>query len=1072
MISFFINRPVFAWVIAIMIMLSGVVAIRSLPVAQYPTIAPPTVSVSASYPGASSKAIEDSVTQIIEQNMKGIDGLLYMSSSSDSSGSANVTMTFSNDTDPDTAQVQVQNKMQSVLNMLPESVQRQGVRVNKSRSGFLMVLAVLSEDGSMSRDDISDYLNANLTDPLSRVDGVGSVQVFGSQYAMRVWLDPHKLKQHKLTSTEITNAIKTENAQMAFGEVGATPSVPGQELNATIVARGRFENVDQFKNVIIKSNQDGSKVRLSDVARVELGAENYAFASRFNGATASGVAISMATGANAMTTAKGVNNKIAEMSSNLPHGLKVVTAYDTTPFVKVSIKGVVSTLIEAIVLVFAVMYLFLQNVRATLIPTITIPVVLLGTFGMLFALGFSINMLTMFALVLAIGLLVDDAIVVVENVERIMTEEGLSPLEATRKSMGQISGALVGIGLVLSAVFVPMAFMTGSTGIIYQQFTATIVSAMALSVFIAMILTPSLCVSLLKPVKKGEHAKVNRFFEWFNRSFDSGSDKYQRGVKGLIARPARTFAMFVVIAGVMGVMYSKLPSSFLPAEDQGMLMVMITTPEGSTQERTLESVAKMESHFLENEKETVSGVFAVQGFGMGGSAQNTAMGFIRLKDWSERKAPGQSAAEIAGRAMMSLSKVKDAQIFVMSPPAMPELGNSEGFNFFLKDNAGLGREALDAARDQLIQSASKSPLLTSVRINGLNSAPQLRIEFDTDKAASLGVSLGTVNSTLSTAWGGSYIDDFIDRGRVKKVYLQSDAKFRMSPEDFAAWDVKNDKGEMVSISSFASMKWERSSPRLTRYNGAPAVEINGQPAQGVSSGDAMAEMERLVAELPQGIGMEWSGISYQERQVGAQTTILYAASLLAVFLCLAALYESWAIPTAVILAAPLGILGTVLSSTMFGMSRDVYFQVAMLTTVGLTSKNAILIVEFAKDHIEKEGMKLIDATLLAVKLRLRPIVMTSLAFGLGVLPLAIASGAGSGAQNAIGIGVLGGMLVGTVLGLLLVPLFFVLIFSLSKKEALTQNTENPFAHGSSEELSSLIKQVIEKPNVLVEKHNK
>jgi The (Largely Gram-negative Bacterial) Hydrophobe/Amphiphile Efflux-1 (HAE1) Family len=1033
MIRFFIDRPIFAWVIAIIIMLAGGLAMSKLPVAQYPTIAPPTVSINTSYPGASAKVIEDSVTQIIEQNLKGLDGLLYMSSSSDGSGSASIMLTFTNNTNPDTAQVQVQNKLQSVLPMLPEAVQKQGVNVNKSRSGFLMVLGVVSENNSMNREDIADYLNANLVDPLSRVDGVGSVQVFGSQYAMRIWIDPNKLKSYSLTTAEIISAIKIENGQMAFGQIGAAPAVDNQELNAPIVARGRFENTEQFKNVIIKSNTNGSVVRLSDVARVEIGAENYSMASRFNGKPAAGLAISMATGANAMDTAKGVELKVKSMSNNLPNGLKIITAYDTTPFVKISIESVIHTLIEAVFLVFVVMFLFLQNFRATLIPTIAIPVVLLGTFGMLSVLGYSINMLTMFALVLAIGLLVDDAIVVVENVERIMSEEGLSPTEATKKSMTQISGALIGIGLVLSAVFIPMAFMPGSTGVIYRQFSATIVSTMVLSVIVAMILTPSLCAVFLKPINKNEHFSTNFFFTWFNTYFEKMSLSYQTKVRSILGCKKRFMLLFLVITILMSFLYIQLPSSFLPNEDQGMLMVSITAPVGATQSRTLESIEKMESYFLTNEKNSVDAVFSVQGFGMGSSGQNSGMAFIKLKDWSQRKSNDLSATAIAGRAMNGLSKIKDAQVFAMAPPAMPDLGNSSGFDFYLKDNASVGRDVLENAKVQFIANASKSKFLANVRINGMDSNPQLRIDIDNQKASALGVSLSDISNTLSAAWGGEYIDDFIDRGRVKKVYIQSDAPFRMKPEDFNLWSVKNTVGEMVSFSSFATYHWEYGSPRLSRYNGAPSIQINGQAAEGVSSSIAMKEVERLVSQLPEGVGMEWSGISYQEREVGSQTAILYSASLLVVFLCLAALYESWTIPVSILLVAPLGIMGTVLAAYFFGMERDVYFQVAMLTTIGLTSKNAILIVEFAKENFEKAGMSIVQAILYAIKVRLRPIIMTSLAFGLGVLPLAIATGAGSGAQNAIGIGVLGGMFFGTILGVFFIPLFFVVIQNLFKK---------------------------------------
>jgi len=1026
MARFFIDRPIFAWVIAILIMLAGALSITKLPISQYPTIAPPTVTINAVYPGASAKVVEDSVTQIIEQNMKGLDGLLYFSSTSEASGSASITLTFQNGTNPDTAQVQVQNKLQLAMPLLPQEVQRQGVNVSKASSGFLMVLGFVSEDGRMDKDDISDYVAANLVDPLSRVPGVGTLQVFGSKYAMRIWLDPSKLDTYSVAPADVIAAVRAQNAQIAVGQLGGAPAIAGQQLNATITAQDRLQTPEQFRDIVIRSNQDGSVLKLGDIARVELGAENYDFISRFNGKPATGAAISLATGANALSTAAGVKAALAQLQPSFPAGLTAVVPFDTTPFVEVSIKGVVKTLLEAIVLVFLVMYLFLQNFRATLIPTIAVPVVLLGTFGVLATLGFSINMLTMFAMVLAIGLLVDDAIVVVENVERLMSEEGLSPLEATRKSMSQITGALVGIGLVLSAVFVPMAFMAGSTGVIYRQFSATIVSAMGLSVLVAIVLTPALCATMLKPVAKGHQIADKGFFGWFNRTFDRGSKKYQGGVYGIITRGKRFMAIFAALVAVMVFLFLRLPSSFLPAEDQGILFSMIQAPVGATQQRTMETIEKVEQHFLQNEKDTVESVFSVQGFSFGGTGQNTGIAFVKLKDWSERTAPEASAAAIGGRAMGALMQIKDALAFAFAPPAMPELGTSAGFVFYLKDNANLGHAALTAARNQFLGAAAQNKLLTNVRPNGQNDTPQFRLDIDTRKASALGLSTDAINATLSTAWGGQYIDDFIDRGRVKRVYLQADAPFRMVPEDFSRWSVRNNQGQMVPFSAFATSRWDYGSPRLERYNGVAAMEINGEAAPGVSSGDAMAEVENLVAQLPKGVGIEWTGLSYQERQAGSQTPMLYSLSLLIVFLCLAAMYESWTIPTAVLLVAPLGILGTVLAGTLRGMERDVYFQVAMLTTVGLTSKNAILIVEFAKENLEK-GMELIEATMTAVRDRLRPILMTSLAFGLGVLPLAISSGAGSGAQRAIGTGVLGGMIVGTLLGLFFIPLFFVVV---------------------------------------------
>ncbi|HEY9098242.1 MAG TPA: efflux RND transporter permease subunit [Thiobacillus sp.] len=1025
MAHFFIDRPIFAWVIAIIIMLAGGLAIFTLPISQYPTIAPPTVSISATYPGASAKVVQDSVTQIIEQNMKGLDGLLYFSSTSEANGRASITLTFQSGTDPDTAQVQVQNKLQSAMPLLPQEVQRQGVRVSKASTGFLQVIGFVSTDGSMAQDDIADYVTANVLDPLSRVPGVGDIQNFGGQYAMRIWLDPNKLNTYRLAPSDIIAAVQAQNAQVAVGTLGAAPAIKGQQINATITAQDRLQTPEQFRDIVVRSNPDGSVLKLDDVARVEIGSENYEFLTRYNQQTASGLAISLATGANALDAVKGVNETLAALEPYYPPGLKAVVPFDSTPFVRVAITGVIITLLEAIALVFLVMYLFLQNFRATLIPTIAVPVVLLGTFGILAAMGFSINMLTMFAMVLAIGLLVDDAIVVVENVERLMSEEGLSPLEATRKSMDQITGALIGIGVVLSAVFVPMAFLGGSTGVIYRQFTVTIVSAMSLSVLVAIVLTPALCATMLKPLKQGEHHGEKGFFGWFNRTFDAGSSKYQRGVRGILGRSKRFMAIFTALVVVMGLLFVQLPSSFLPDEDQGVLFAQILAPVGSTQERTLESVKQVEDHFLA-EKDAVESIFSVQGFSFGGTGQNNAISFIKLKDWSERKDANLEARAVAGRGMGALSQIKDAMAFAFAPPAMPELGRSAGFTFYLSDNAGQGHEALIAARNQFLGAAAQSKMLTNVRPNGQEDSPQLRLDIDSEKAGALGLSMAVINSTLSSSWGGVYIDDFIDRGRVKRVMLQADAPFRMVPKDFKQWSVRNNAGEMVPFSAFGTTRWDFGSPRLERYNGVPAMQIQGEAAAGESSGAAMDEVETLVANLPEGFGIEWTGLSYQERQAGAQIPLLYALSLLIVFLCLAALYESWTIPTAVLLVAPLGILGTALAGTLFGMNRDIYFQVAMLTTVGLTSKNAILIVEFAKANFES-GMELVEATMTAVRDRLRPILMTSLAFGLGVLPLALSSGAGSGAQRAIGTGVLGGMIVGTVLGLFFIPLFFVVI---------------------------------------------
>ncbi len=1029
MARFFIDRPIFAWVLAIVVMLAGILAITNLPVSRYPTIAPPTVTITATYSGASAQVIEDSVTQIIEQNMNGLDGLLYMSATSESSGRATITLTFESGVDADIAQVQVQNKLQLATPLLPQAVQEQGVTVTKTGTGFLMVVGFVSEDGSMGRNDIADYVNSNIVDTLSRVPGVGSTRVFGAKYAMRIWIDPGKLEAYDLSSSDVVTAIQSQNQQVAVGQLGGLPAIDGQQLNATINGRGRLNTPEQFRDIVIRGNTDGSVLRLGDVARVEIGAENYDVVSRYNGKPATGVAVSLATGANALDTATAVRETIARLKPNFPSGLTAVVPFDTTPFVSVAIEGVIETLIEAVILVFLVMFLFLQNFRATLIPTIAVPVVLLGTFAILEVLGFSINMLTMFAMVLAIGLLVDDAIVVVENVERLMSEEGLSPLEAARKSMDQITGALIGIGVVLSAVFVPMAFLGGSTGVIYQQFSATIVSAMALSVLVALILTPALCATLLKPVAKG-HAEGKRgFFGWFNRRFDQGSGGYRKAVHGILTRRKRFGLVFVAMVVLMGWMFLRLPTAFLPQEDQGVLFAQVQTPVGATQERTMEVIKQIEKHFLENETGRVKALFAIAGFSFAGTGQNNGMAFVNLHDWDERTDPSASVDAIAGRAMGTFSQIKDAMVFAFAPPAVPELGNSAGFVFYLKDEAGLGHDALIAARNQLLGAAGQSSLLTRVRPNGQNDTPQLRIDIDDAKAAALGLTTSAINTTLATAWGGRYIDDFIDRGRVKRVYVQADAQFRMVPEDLKRWSVRNSSGEMVPFSAFGSSHWSYGSPRLERYNGSPAVQINGEAAAGVSSGAAMDEIERLAQSLPAGFSLEWTGTSYQERSAGAQTPLLYSLSLLIVFLCLAALYESWTIPTAVLLAVPLGILGAVVANTMRGMERDVYFQVAMLTTVGLSSKNAILIVEFAKANMD-QGMDAVAATMAAVRDRLRPIVMTSLAFGLGVTPLAIATGAGSGAQQAIGTGVLGGMLAGTTFGLFFVPLFFVSVQSL------------------------------------------
>lgn len=1038
MAKFFIDRPIFAWVIAIIIMLAGALSILKLPIEQYPNVAPVAIQINANYPGADAKTLQDSVTQVIEQNMNGIDGLMYMSSNSDSSGALQLTLSFQSGTDADIAQVQVQNKLQLAMPLLPQEVQQQGIQVEKSSSSFLMVAGFVSEDGSMTQNDISDFVSATIKDPISRTTGVGDTQLFGAQYAMRIWMDPHKLNNYQLTPVDVVNAISTQNAQVAAGQLGGTPPVKGQQLNASIIAQTRLTSTEEFGKILLKVNPDGSQVRLRDVAEIELGGENYEIIARFNGQPASGLGIKLATGANALDTAEAVKAELARLSPTFPAGLKVVYPYDTTPFVKISIFEVVKTLFEAIVLVFLVMYLFLQNFRATLIPTIAVPVVLLGTFAIISAFGYSINTLTMFGMVLAIGLLVDDAIVVVENVERVMAEEGLSPKEATRKSMGQIQSALVGIALVLSAVFIPMAFFGGSTGVIYRQFSITIVSAMVLSVIVALILTPALCATMLKPIKKGDHGKTTGFFGWFNRLFDKSTNHYVDSVGHIVRSTGRYLLLYLLIVIGMAVLFMRLPTSFLPEEDQGLLLAQAQLPAGATQERTQKVLDEVSHYFLTKEKANVQSVFTVNGFGFAGRGQNTGIAFVSLKPWDERGGADNKVPAIAGRAMQALGSIKDAMVIPFNLPAIIELGNATGFDFELIDQANLGHDKLMQARNQLLGMVAQHPdTLVGVRPNGLEDTPQYKLTVDQEKAQALGVSISDINTTLGAAWGGSYVNDFIDRGRVKKVYVMGKADSRMLPDDINKWYVRASNGEMVPFSAFSSAQWQYGSPRLERYNGLPSMEILGQPAPGRSSGDAMAMMEQLASQLPQGIGYDWTGMSYQERLSGNQAPALYAISLIVVFLCLAALYESWSIPFAVMLVVPLGVIGALIFTTLRGLSNDVYFVVGLLTTVGLSAKNAILIVEFAKDLMEKEGKGLIEATLEATRMRLRPILMTSLAFILGVLPLAISTGAGSGAQNAVGTGVMGGMVTATVLAIFFVPVFFVVVrrrFSKHKEE--------------------------------------
>ncbi|ECD1868308.1 efflux RND transporter permease subunit [Salmonella enterica subsp. enterica serovar Chester] len=1028
MANFFIRRPIFAWVLAIILMMAGALAIMQLPVAQYPTIAPPAVSISATYPGADAQTVQDTVTQVIEQNMNGIDNLMYMSSTSDSAGSVTITLTFQSGTDPDIAQVQVQNKLQLATPLLPQEVQQQGISVEKSSSSFLMVAGFVSDNPNTTQDDISDYVASNIKDSISRLNGVGDVQLFGAQYAMRIWLDANLLNKYQLTPVDVINQLKVQNDQIAAGQLGGTPALPGQQLNASIIAQTRLKDPEEFGKVTLRVNTDGSVVHLKDVARIELGGENYNVVARINGKPASGLGIKLATGANALDTATAIKAKLAELQPFFPQGMKVVYPYDTTPFVKISIHEVVKTLFEAIILVFLVMYLFLQNIRATLIPTIAVPVVLLGTFAVLAAFGYSINTLTMFGMVLAIGLLVDDAIVVVENVERVMMEDNLSPREATEKSMSQIQGALVGIAMVLSAVFIPMAFFGGSTGAIYRQFSITIVSAMALSVLVALILTPALCATLLKPVSAEHHEKKSGFFGWFNTRFDHSVNHYTNSVSGIVRNTGRYLIIYLLIVVGMAVLFLRLPTSFLPEEDQGVFLTMIQLPSGATQERTQKVLDQVTHYYLNNEKANVESVFTVNGFSFSGQGQNSGMAFVSLKPWEERNGEENSVEAVIARATRAFSQIRDGLVFPFNMPAIVELGTATGFDFELIDQGGLGHDALTKARNQLQGMVAKHPdLLVRVRPNGLEDTPQFKLDVDQEKAQALGVSLSDINETISAALGGYYVNDFIDRGRVKKVYVQADAQFRMLPGDINNLYVRSANGEMVPFSTFSSARWIYGSPRLERYNGMPSMELLGEAAPGRSTGEAMSLMENLASQLPNGIGYDWTGMSYQERLSGNQAPALYAISLIVVFLCLAALYESWSIPFSVMLVVPLGVVGALLAASLRGLNNDVYFQVGLLTTIGLSAKNAILIVEFAKDLMEKEGRGLIEATLEASRMRLRPILMTSLAFILGVMPLVISRGAGSGAQNAVGTGVMGGMLTATLLAIFFVPVFFVVV---------------------------------------------
>ncbi|MFC4929958.1 efflux RND transporter permease subunit [Massilia sp. GCM10023247] len=1029
MARFFIDRPIFAWVIALFIMVIGAVSITQLPIAQYPNVAPPSIVINAAYPGASAQTLEDSVISVIEREMNGSPGLIYMESSSSANGSGSITLTFETGTNPDLAQVDVQNRLSRAAPRLPAAVNQQGVRVDKVRANFLLFTILSSDDPKWDPIALGDYASRTVLPEIQRIKGVGTAQLFGTERAMRVWIDPAKLVGLRLSPADVNNAIRSQNAQVASGTIGELPLAKGQEISATVVVTGQLSTVEQFGNIVLRANPDGSTVRLKDVARIEIGAQAYGTSARLNGKPSTGIGVQLSPSGNALETARLVRERVEELSKFFPAGVKATIPFDSSKFVEISITQVVQTLLEAIVLVFLVMYLFLQNFRYTVIPTIVVPVALLGSLGTLLALGYSINVLTMFGMVLVIGIVVDDAIVVVENVERIMSEEGLPPLQATRKAMGQISGAIIGVTVVLVSVFLPLAFFGGAVGNIYRQFAVVMVSSIAFSAFLALTLTPALCAHLLKPVEAGHHHEKKGFFGWFNRRFARTAKGYEGWVGKLIRGSGRALVVFVLVIGLVALLFSRMPNSFLPNEDQGYVVVNVQLPPGATLERTNEVMRTAENFILKQPE--VANMVSVLGFSFSGAGQNMALAFIPLKDWSERKGEGSSAQGLAGRIMGGLSGVRDAFIFALSPPPIPELGRGTGFTFRLQDRGGAGHQALLAARNQLLGMAAQSPVLAGVRPEGLEDAPQVMLDIDRDKAQALGVSFDSINSAISTALGSSYVNDFPNAGRLQRVVVQAEASARMQPADLLQLNAMNAQGQPVPLSSFATTRWVTGPMQTVRYNGYPAMSIAGDAKPGYSTGDAMAEMEKLAGQLPQGFAFEWTGQSREEAQSGSTMGILMAFSMLAIFLALAALYESWSIPVSVLLVVPFGILGAILAAMLRGYPNDVYFKIGLVTIIGLAAKNAVLIIEFAKD-LQAQGKSPMDAAIEAAHLRFRPIIMTSMAFILGVLPLVIAGGAGSASQRAIGTGVMGGMITASTLGVLFVPMFFVVVRKLFK----------------------------------------